>query len=267
MSGHETVVRYSGMGFAAFADALCMGYRGQVCPEAFDRAWRPVGDTGTPLVDLLGVETLVIDRQLFPGPADQPPPPGWSVGTRDQVRTVWVRDRAVGYGGRLTWVSTGVDVLSDAGTGVREEVQVQAASAGTLVFARLTWPGYTVVLDGEPVEVRDGPAGLLSVDVPAGRHVVEIAFRSPGLSTGAAAVAGAALLSLGQSAVWLVARRRRRLPTAPLPTDDPPVLHEGAGEPWRGDVVPAGPVRTTTDLEQAASRTVSHRAGNGGADT
>ncbi|MGR6965889.1 hypothetical protein ACU610_15625 [Geodermatophilus sp. URMC 61] len=265
MSGHETIVRYSGMGFAEFADALCMGYRGQVCPEALDRAWRPVGDTGVPLVDLLGVETLVLDNELFTGPARQPPPPGWSVGARDRVRTVWVRDRPVGHEGRLTWASPGVDVLSDAGTGVSEEVQVQAADAGTLVFARLTWPGHTATLDGEPVEVRDGPAGLLSVDVPAGRHVVAIAYRTPGLSAGIAAVAVAALLSLGQSAVWLVARRRRRPPTVPPPTDDAPVPREAGvdGRP-RGDVVPAGSVRTTTDLDRAPSRTVPHRAGNGG---
>ena len=267
MSGHESIVRYSGMGFEEFADALCMGYRGQVCPEAFDRAWRPVGDTGAPLVDLLGVETLVIDPRVFPGPARQPPPPGWTLGARDRVRTVWVRDGPVGYGGRLAWASPGTAVLSDAGTGVSEEVRVQAPTAGTLVFARLTWPGYTATLDGEPVEVRDGPAGLLSVDVPAGRHVVAIDFRSPGLSAGFAAVAVAALIGLGQSAAWLVARRRRGVPAPvpPIPDEDPVPAAPGAGaEPW-ADGVPAGPVRTVPDRERAPGRALPRGAGNGGA--
>ncbi len=240
MSGHESIVRYSGMGFEEFADALCMGYRGQVCPEAFDRAWRPAGGTGAPLVDLLGVETLVIDTQVFPGPAGQPPPPGWSLATRDRLRTVWVRDEAIGYGGRLSWVSPGVDVLSDAGTGVSEEVQVRAAEAGTLVFTRLAWPGYTATLDGEPVDVRDGPAGLLAVDVPAGRHLVEIDFRSPGLAGGADVLAAAALLGLVQSAVWLVPRWRwgRR---SVAPPDDPRArLEPEAGDGRREDVVPVG---------------------------
>jgi hypothetical protein len=264
MSGHESIVRYSGMGFEEFADALCMGYRGQVCPEAFDRAWRPAGDTGAPLIDLLGVETLVIDSRVFPGPARQPPRPGWSLATRDRLRTVWVRDETIGYGGRLSWVSPGVDVLSDAGTGTSEEVRVRAAEAGTLVFARLAWPGYTATLDGEPVDVREGPAGLLSVDVPAGRHVVDIAFRSPGLSAGIVAAAAGALLSLGQSAVWLVARRRRRPPPVPPPDEPraPPAPGAGVEQRWE-DVVPAGSVRTT-DLDRAPSRTVSQRAGDGG---
>jgi hypothetical protein len=242
MSGHESIVRYSGMGFEEFADTLCIGYRGQSCPEAFDRAWRPVGVTGAPLVDLLGVETLVIDNQVFPGPAAQPPPPGWSVGTRSQLSTVWVRDQPIGYEGRVAWASPGVDVLSDSGTGVSEEVQLQASTDGTLVFARLTWPGYTATLDGEPIEVRDGPAGLLAVDVPAGRHVLEIDFRTPGLSEGAAAIAIAALLSLGQSAVWLLLRwRRRRRSVVPPPPDAPRVPTDpgAGGERW-GDVVPAG---------------------------
>lgn len=266
MSGHESIVRYSGMGFEEFADALCMGYRGQVCPEAFDRAWRPTGGTGAPLVDLLGVETLVIDTQMFPGPAGQSPPPGWSLATRDRLRTVWVRDEAVGYGGRLSWVSPGVDVLSDAGTGVSEEVRVRAAEAGTLVFARLAWPGHTATLDGEPLDVREGPAGLLSVDVPAGRHVVDIAFRSPGLSAGTTAVAAAALLSLVQSAVWLVARRlRRRRASVPPPTDDRRIPAEpGGGADLQGDLVSAGRGPTTTDPDLPPRGTGSRRADDRG---
>jgi hypothetical protein len=242
MSGHESIVRYSGMGFEEFADTLCIGYRGQSCPEAFDRAWRPVGVTGAPLVDLLGVETLVIDSQLFPGPAGQPPPPGWSVGTRNQVSTVWVRDQAIGDEGRLAWASPGVDVLSDAGSGVSEEVQLQASTDGTLIFARLTWPGYTATLDGEPIDVRDGPAGLLSVDVPAGRHVLEIDFHSPGLSVGLRVLAAAALVSVVQTAVWLgAALLRRRRASVPAPEVRPGRSSgTSASDEHHGDVVPAG---------------------------
>src|SRR3712207_3822177 len=184
---------------------------------------------------------MVIDPRVFPGPAGQPPPPGWSLATRDRLRTVWVRDEAIGYGERLSWVSPGVDVLSDAGTGVSEEVQVRAAEAGTLVFARLAWPGYTATLDGEPVDVRDGPAGLLAVDVPAGRHLVGIDFRSPGLAGGADVLAAAALLSLVQTGVWFVARWRwgRRSvasPDAPRARLEP----ERSGDGRREDVVPVG---------------------------
>jgi hypothetical protein len=245
MSGHESIVRYSGMGFAEFVDALCMDYRGQVCPEAIDRALRPAGATGVPLVDLLRVQTLVIDARLFPGPAAGPPPDGWSVAARDDLRTVWVREPVVGYDGRLSWVSPGVEVLSDAGTGVREEVRFRASRAGTLVFARLTWPGHTATLDGRPVRVLDGPAGLLTVEVPAGRHHLEITFRPPGLSVGAAALAVAALVSLAQSAGWLIARRRRgRRGTGRHSADRTDLPARAAhGPDGHEDAVPAGASR------------------------
>jgi hypothetical protein len=227
MSGHESIVRYSGMGFAEFIDALCMDYRGQVCPEGLDRALRPAGATGVPLVDLLRVQTLVIDARLFPGPAAEPPPAGWSVAARDDLRTVWVRGPTVGYGGRLSWVSPGVEVLSDTGTGVREEVRFQASRAGTLVFARLTWPGHTATLDGRPVQVLDGPAGLLMIGVPAGRHVLEVDFRSPGSSVGTAALGVAALVHLLPSVAWAVDGLRRRRRRAPLTAADPGPVPEG----------------------------------------
>jgi hypothetical protein len=191
------------------------------------------------------VQTLVIDARLFPGPAAEPPPAGWSVAARDDLRTVWVRDPTVGYGGRLSWASPSVEVLSDAGTGLREEVRFQASRAGTLVFARLTWPGHTATLDGRPVRVLDGPAGLLTVEVPAGRHVLEIDFRSPGLSVGAVALAVAAVVSLAQSAGWLVVRRRRgRRGTARHAADrtDRPA-RTAHGPDGHQDAVPAGASR------------------------
>jgi hypothetical protein len=221
MTGHEEVVRYSGMGFQKFFDALCMDYRGQVCPEAFDRAWRPVEDTGEPLVDLLGVRTLVIDTHLFPGPAAARPPAGWSVAARDDVRTVWVRDTATGYGGRVSWASPGLRVRSDSATDLTERVTYRATGGGRLLFARLAWPGYTATVDGRPVAVSGGPAGLAVVDVPAGDHVLDLRFRPPFQRFGTDVLALAAGVVLLQTAVGLALgwRRRRR---AAAPVDDGP---------------------------------------------
>ncbi|SNS01830.1 hypothetical protein SAMN06893096_101381 [Geodermatophilus pulveris] len=244
MSGRESIVRYSGMGFEEFYAALCMGYRGQVCPEALDRALAPVEGTGVPLVDLLRVQTLVLDARLFPGPAAGPPPAGWSLAVRDGLRTVWVREPVVGYGGRLSWASPGVEVLADRSTATRESVTVDADAPGSLVFARLAWPGYRATLDGEPVEVRDGPAGLLSVDVPAGRHDLEVRFTSPGRSVGLAVAAVATLLVLGQSAAWVAVRWRGRRPAVPpSPAGSAGPAGPGAGRDAREDAVPAGTSR------------------------
>ncbi|WP_104524668.1 glycosyltransferase family protein [Blastococcus atacamensis] len=240
MTGRETVVRYSGMGFAEFNEALCMDYRGQVCPEAFDRIWAPVEGIGVPLVDLMEVQTLVIDAHLLPGPAGAEPPRGWSVAARDDLRTVWVRDEAPNYAGRLSWASRDIDVLSERGAGTSETVAFDADTAGDLVFARLAWPGYSATVDGEPVEVSDGPAGLLSVAVPAGEHTLELEFRSPGLTAGIVAAVLAAVVSLVQTAVWLVPALRRRRggpaagPAAPSDRSEPTPREALAGTAGRG---------------------------------
>jgi hypothetical protein len=212
MSGRESVVRYSGMSFQKFSDALCMDYRGLVCPEAFDRLWRPIGTTGVPLVDLLEVRTLVLDAGVFPGPASGPPRPGWTVVARDGLRTVWVRELPGTAHGRLSWSSPGIQVLGDTGKGTSESVSFRAAERGSLMFARLAWPGYTASIDGRPVGVQEGPAGLLTIPVPAGDHRVAIHYRPPGLSLGLVIFAAAAAVSLAQTVVWVATglRRRRR---------------------------------------------------------
>jgi hypothetical protein len=243
MSGHESVVRYSGMGYQEFAEALCIDYRGLVCPEAFDRAWRPVAGTGTPLVDLLEVETLVLDAVLFPGPASGPPRAGWTVADRDDLRTVWVRDLPGTADGRLSWSSPGIDVLEDTGDGATESVSFRAAEEGSLVFARLAWPGYTATVDGEPVAVQDGPAGLLTVDVPAGEHRLTLRHETPGLSAGVAAFGAAAVLTVLQTVVWVAAgfrRRRRDRLTGKADPPDTPAIGTSADDAPHGEVTRVG---------------------------
>ena len=88
---------------------------------------------------------------------------------------------------------------------------MDAPVAGTIVFSRLAWPGYDATLDGSPVAVRQGPAGLLAVDVPAGSGILQVTHSSPGLTAGRVATVSAAsvaiLMSIG---VGLVGWRRAR---------------------------------------------------------
>ena len=217
MSGHESIVRYSGMSFEKFSEALCIDYRGIVCPDAFNRIWLPVGTTGAPLVDLVRAQTLVLDAQLFPDAAAGPPRPGWTVVARDDLRVVWVRDAPSTYSGRLSWASPGVTVRSDRGRGTSESVSLDAADDGSLVFARLAWPGYAASLDGQPVEVRNGAAGLLTVDVPAGQHRLTVRYESPLAPTGARIFAVAVLVTLAHTALWAVLAWRRRRRGGPPP--------------------------------------------------
>jgi hypothetical protein len=208
-TGIESIGSYSGIGFLEFNDELCIDYRGATCPEAFDRLWDATGDgVRAPLIDALRVSTLVIQRSLLPEAARETPPQGWRVLDSTPVRTVWVREQPLEGDGRVSWVSPEVEVLADASSPRRETVRYRSDGPGRMLFARLAWPGYTATVDGRPVDVEDGPAGLVAVDLPGGDGTLELRHTTPGLGLGliAAAAAGAAVVL--QSGLWLWQRRR-----------------------------------------------------------
>jgi hypothetical protein len=208
-TGVESMVSYSGIGFLEFNTRLCIDYRGVTCPEAFDRLFAPTGDgVPVPLIDALGVDTLVIQRSLLPEAGRDAPQQGWRVQDRNDVRTVWVREQPLDGDGRVSWASEGVEVLADSSSPRRESVRYRADGPGRVLFARLAWPGYTATVDGREVEVEDGPAGLVAVDVPAGSGTLVLRHETPGLRPGVLAAAGAGAVVVVQSALWLWQRRR-----------------------------------------------------------
>ena len=215
--GVRAVNSYYGMGFKAFTDVLCIEFNGSVCPEALRRAWQPPAPGAPPLADLLRLDTVVVQNDL-PGVADVPVPAGWRVGERTAVATVLRRDAALPYpDGRLSAAPPGTVVVDDVATARTERVRLGAGPGGTLTFARLAWPGYTARVDGAPVPVRQGPAGLLTVDVPAGARDLDLAWSPPGIGPGAASALLGAALALVLALARAVRRRRADRPPA-VPT-------------------------------------------------
>src|SRR5262249_39880601 len=100
VTGHESVTRYSGIGFAKFTNALCMDYKGVVCKDALSKAFQPLPGTDIRLIDALRVQTLVLQNSLYPDPVV---PSGWTMVHKDEVRTVWTRDAPLSYPGRVSW--------------------------------------------------------------------------------------------------------------------------------------------------------------------
>ncbi len=218
LTGHESITRYSGIGFTKFTQALCMDYKGSVCPDAYRNAFRPVQGTNIPLIDALRVETLVLQDALFPNVVNNPPPRGWTVVAREDGATVWTRDAPLPYPGRVSWASRGVTVASSTSEPATEQVKFNAPTGGgQLIFARLDWPGYSATIDGKTVEVRNGDAGLITIDVPAGEHTLALDYATPGLRLGVMLVGGATLVVLIQTLWWwrTVRRTRRRNDAAP----------------------------------------------------
>ena len=185
---YESINRYSGISFKALVDALCIDYKGQDRPEAYERLWRPVAQTQGSFADALGIGTLVIQRAALPDVVEDGPPPGWRQVSSDAVRTVWIRESPLPENGRVTGTSTGVIATSTASSETAESIEVNADTDGTVTLARLAWPGYAVRVDGGSVAYSTSAEGLLQVPVPQGNSRIEINYAAPGLVVGWAAV-------------------------------------------------------------------------------
>lgn len=89
----------------------------------------------------------------------------------------------------------------------RLEVQVHSEKPGYLVWADVWYPGWRAWIDGVPSPVRQANSLFRAVEVPAGDHLVVVAYR-PGWFFAGAAVSALAWLGLAACAVaWGRARR------------------------------------------------------------
>jgi hypothetical protein len=213
-AGVDSVTAYTGLGFREFSNWFCMGYLGQVCPKAYRHLWRPTRLGHHSMADLLRLKTVVIDNSLVFGAF---PEPGWHIQRQNHAVTVLARDGAATRwpAGRLSYAPPGVHVSADnnSASGTSETVRFTSSGAGgTLAFARLNWPGYSASVDGSPVPVKSGPAGLVTVDLPAGRKsgTLVLHWTAPGIHLGIIAAALGTLGAVVLAGLDIVRRRRQR---------------------------------------------------------
>jgi hypothetical protein len=83
------------------------------------------------------------------------------------------------------------------------ELEVEAQAATALVIADEWAPGWSALVDGAPAPLRPVDVVARGVPVPAGRHRVELRYRTPRLPE------GLALSACGLAAVLLLLRGRR----------------------------------------------------------
>ena len=207
--GVHAVNSYYGMGFKAFTDALCIEFNGSVCPDALRRALRRVAGRAP-----AGGPAAAGHRRGAERPAGR--------GRRAAPgRLAGRRAHRGGHGaapaaalprpeGRLSDVPPGTAVADDVAAPRSEDVRIAGGPGGTVTFARLAWPGYTARVDGAEVPVRQGPAGLLTVDVPAGAHGLALSWSPPAFGVSL----GSALLGL---VLALAHAGARGVPAAPGP--------------------------------------------------
>ncbi|MBB5953614.1 hypothetical protein FHS29_000184 [Saccharothrix tamanrassetensis] len=213
VAGLSSVGSYTGMSFRDFSAAVCMVYHGGTCAGSFDRIFAPTTLDGRALVDLIRVESVVVENAIRP---DVQPPPGWRVSFRSAQETVLSREQPLPWpGGRLSHATAGVRVSEDVAPDDRDEsvrFTKPRGQAGALAFARLAWPGYRAELDGRELTTRQGPAGLLVVDLPADVDSGRLTLRwtPPGLPLGSALAVLSLLCVVAYAAfTWRRTRRDR----------------------------------------------------------
>src|SRR5207249_2163285 len=141
-----------------FGELLCMRWDSSVCPDAYRRMFAPEPTTGRPLVDLMKLDRVVLQRALFPDARSQPAPQGWKwVDYPGHERYISVLERVDGpistVNGRVADAKN-VTATSMSETGTTSRVRVSSADGGRVVFARLGWPGYRVTLNGESIPIK-----------------------------------------------------------------------------------------------------------------
>ncbi|MFC9896530.1 hypothetical protein ACFVMC_22825 [Nocardia sp. NPDC127579] len=205
---------YTPTGHFYFGELLCMRWDSSVCPDAYRRLFAPEESTGRPLVDLMNLDRVVLQRALFPDARERPAPEGWKwVDYPGHENYIWVLERVNGPistgNGRVADMKGG-QATSLSETGTTSRVRVNAPQGGRIVFARLGWPGYRATLDGRTVPISVTAKSFVAVDLPQGTNSAELVltWRPPGWKIGVlCAVAGLGGLGLLQ---FMYVRERRR---------------------------------------------------------
>ncbi|WP_309234945.1 hypothetical protein [Nocardia sp. XZ_19_385] len=205
---------YTPTGHFYFGELLCMRWDSSVCPDAYRRLFAPEESTGRPLVDLMKLDRVVLQRALFTDVRDKSAPAGWKwADYPGHEKYILVLERENGpistENGRVADIDAGT-ATSISETATTSRVRVTAPDGGRVVFARLGWPGYRATLDGRPLPISVVAKSFVAVDVPAGTngHELVVTWRPPGWKIGvASALAGLAGVGLLQ---WMYLRERRR---------------------------------------------------------
>lgn len=212
-AGVDAINGYSGISYAHFAQALCLTYYGGVpCADGIERLTEVAPGTTESMLDAMKVDTVVVQNKAGYGDLAAALPAGWAVTQQGGV-TVGHRELPQPWpDGRLSGVSPGVRVTSDTAHTDRQE-EVRYSGSGALTFARLAWPGWTAEVDGKSVPTGATPQGLLTVALPDSAptgSTVSLYWTPPGLHLGLGLFGVGLVLTVIQSALFALARRRRR---------------------------------------------------------
>lgn len=204
----DSAVGYTIMPNKALFDDICFEtFLGATCGDAWEQLFSTDPETGRPLVDLMGINSLVVVKESV---SEQPATPdGWHLASTGEFRWIYTRDVPLDSEAQVTSASDGVAVtqLSTSDTEVVLRVDDVPASGGTIVLKRLDWPGYSVEGAASVADPLRGWLLTVKVDPDSAGTSIVIRFRPPGYPL---MIAGTALSVLSVVALVALSVRRRR---------------------------------------------------------
>lgn len=117
----------------------------------------------------------------------------------------WRRDRPAPQMGPVLRSSAPLQVLKVQGGGATTAVALQVDRPAQVDLARYAFEGWELTLDGQALPWRPSAAGALQLQLPQGRHVLQLDYRAPPLRLAMVALSAVALA--GWLLLWLVQRR------------------------------------------------------------
>ncbi|HEY2481330.1 MAG TPA: hypothetical protein VGI30_03900, partial [Caulobacteraceae bacterium] len=189
-----SIVGYSSMVTQSYGELLCQTAAGAPCGVLVHHVTAPVRPTGLSLIDLMGVDQVVVQQG-----ADAQAFAAWAGAAWTETRGPageW-RFTRIKPAGLVTWTTSGVTarVVSRAPAQIDVKVRNDAPTNGEIVLARAWYPGWSARLNGAPVTARPLAGLLVSIVLPAksaGR--LEVSFWPTGLTAGLVLAAIGALL-------------------------------------------------------------------------
>jgi hypothetical protein len=182
LSGIPILNSYSASGFEAFDKVLCLTANGSTCPAGFTRLSSTFSGYDANLGELLGINTVVIQVSNQDKPFEPAQNKQWKLENCREYTCTYKRIIPIDSG-----------IVSSAPKGLSLQAQIidsrnsvftLSGNADHLLIRRLNWPGYSAKIGNTEIGIKNGPAGLVELDLPERdlkNEKLELNWEIPGL--------------------------------------------------------------------------------------
>jgi hypothetical protein len=132
-------------------------------------------------------------------------------GTVDPGRTALVDDGPIPVEAASTGAKESVSIVEHESDTIR--ARSTTGSSGMVVFSEMFDPGWSALIDGVTAPLHRVDFAVMGVVVPAGVHVIELRYRSPGLLLGAA-ISLLTVAAILCAFAWFGINRQKQRPTS-----------------------------------------------------